>query len=554
MPRDFDFSISRRPRAQSFVALLALAFSFAAAQAQLGVPLAFPGPLNTTAGTDSGHDRNVDIAVDSQGRWVAVWESNTNIKGAGTDYDIFTSRSIDNGLTWSDPQLLNAFADRDGLATDRDPRITVDPNGIFIVTWMSHCNPDGSVNNDYDILMSVSLDSGETWTSPSTPNLNTSTDQGHDYDPVIRVGGNVWLAVWRTRDSLVGTIGPDAELLFSRREIGDSSWSPPQPLNTDAGNDESQDAFPQLAFQGDVWTCVWHANHYYGNDYDIVFSRSVDEAKTWTPVAPLYSNAASDGNTTTDDNPQICINGQGAMIVIWSSTNSLGGTIGTDRDLLISRSLDAGATWSAPAALHASFSTDNGDDNLPRIACDSDGAFVVAWESTSTLGGTIGSDSDILISKSTDGGVTWSIPIPANINAGTDSGDDFLPRLAAFGGAWVVAWQSHDTMGGTIGPDADLLRSRFAVPDCNSNTLADQLEPDSNGNGIPDDCETSVCAPDIAPVGGNGTVNVDDLLGVVNSWGNCSGTCLADIAPPSGNGVVNVDDLLEIINNWGPCD
>ena len=85
MPRDFDFTISRRPRAQSFVALLALAFSFAAAQAQLGVPLAFPGPLNTTAGTDSGHDRNVDIAVDSQGRWVAVWESNTNIKGAGTD-------------------------------------------------------------------------------------------------------------------------------------------------------------------------------------------------------------------------------------------------------------------------------------------------------------------------------------------------------------------------------------------------------------------------------------------------------------------------------------
>lgn len=61
-----------------------------------------------------------------------------------------------------------------------------------------------------------------------------------------------------------------------------------------------------------------------------------------------------------------------------------------------------------------------------------------------------------------------------------------------------------------------------------------------------------VCTPDIAPPGGNGVVDVDDLLLVINSWGPCE--CNADIAPEEPNGVVDVDDLLAVINGWGPCN
>ena len=58
---------------------------------------------------------------------------------------------------------------------------------------------------------------------------------------------------------------------------------------------------------------------------------------------------------------------------------------------------------------------------------------------------------------------------------------------------------------------------------------------------------------------GDGIVNVDDLLAVINAWGACPvppATCPADVAPagpPAGNGVVNVDDLLAVINGWGAC-
>ena len=64
------------------------------------------------------------------------------------------------------------------------------------------------------------------------------------------------------------------------------------------------------------------------------------------------------------------------------------------------------------------------------------------------------------------------------------------------------------------------------------------------------------CVADIAPPGppaGDGTVNVADLLLVINSWGPCAGPCPADIAPTGGDGAVNTSDLLAIINSWGPC-
>ena len=55
----------------------------------------------------------------------------------------------------------------------------------------------------------------------------------------------------------------------------------------------------------------------------------------------------------------------------------------------------------------------------------------------------------------------------------------------------------------------------------------------------------------LADVNGNGAVDVDDLLDIINSWGACPSPpelCDADV---TDNGVVDVDDLLMVINDWG---
>ena len=50
---------------------------------------------------------------------------------------------------------------------------------------------------------------------------------------------------------------------------------------------------------------------------------------------------------------------------------------------------------------------------------------------------------------------------------------------------------------------------------------------------------------------GDGIVNVDDLLAVINAWGLCPNceliACPADL---NDDCFVNVDDLLMVINNW----
>jgi len=61
------------------------------------------------------------------------------------------------------------------------------------------------------------------------------------------------------------------------------------------------------------------------------------------------------------------------------------------------------------------------------------------------------------------------------------------------------------------------------------------------------------CVP---PPFGNGAVNIDDLLAVINAFGGTDDTC--DNAPDNGdgtfgNGVINIDDLLGVINNFGDC-
>jgi glucose/arabinose dehydrogenase len=72
---------------------------------------------------------------------------------------------------------------------------------------------------------------------------------------------------------------------------------------------------------------------------------------------------------------------------------------------------------------------------------------------------------------------------------------------------------------------------------------------DQDGDGVPDSCENQ----NVADISGNGIVDVDDLLMVINAWGPCDAPptpCNEDCAPAGGNGAVDVDDLLMVINNW----
>ena len=55
--------------------------------------------------------------------------------------------------------------------------------------------------------------------------------------------------------------------------------------------------------------------------------------------------------------------------------------------------------WTDPAALNTNATSDSGGDRDPQVTTDGAGNWVAAWESEDSLGGTIGTDEDILVAR-----------------------------------------------------------------------------------------------------------------------------------------------------------
>jgi len=425
-----------------------------------------PAALNTNAGGDSGTDFAPRLAVDGLA-WVALWASDDSLNGTiGTDVDILLSRSADGGTTWTAPTALDTTAAGDGSTIDHEPHVTNDGGGTWVATWTSENSLAGSVGNDGDIFLARSFDNGATWTAASVLNSNATTDSGADGTPYVASNGaGVWIAAWYSADQLGGTIGFDLDILVATASGNAATWTSPTPLNTNAAADPGYDMEAHAATDGvGSWVAVWWSTDSLGgtigDDEDILIRTSSDDGATWSPVRALNINA--DVDSGGDGQPFVATDRMGRWICAWSSIDSLGGTIGTDNDILLARSNDNGLSWSPPEPLHFGFAeTVTGSDSYPALAADSHGNWVAVWESTDELGGAIGTDPDILVSTSNDFGANWTTPVALNSNAATDVGADQSPRIATDDfGNWVVVWHSTDTLAGTTGFDQDVLFAR----------------------------------------------------------------------------------------------
>jgi hypothetical protein len=145
--------------------------------------------------------------------------------------------------------------------------------------------------------------------------------------------------------------------------------------------------------------------------------------------------APASAQRVTDRSPFVARSATGTWITVWSSNDTLGGTIGDDEDILLSRSTDAGQTWSAPAALDPGAGGETLVDLQPSVATDGMGTWVAAWEARqlSADGGSTLSAS-LVVSRSTDDGITWSAPSALLADPGS------VARVVTdASGTWIVA-------------------------------------------------------------------------------------------------------------------
>ena len=132
------------------------------------------------------------------------------------------------------------------------------------------------------------------------------------------------------------------------------------------------------------------------------------------------------------------------------------------------------------------------------------------------------------IDISDDGGVTWTTL------------DVVGPDGSEVNGGWITRnWNLSEVA--NYSPSA-LTKLRFTVGDLNEGSIV-EAAVDAIRIGY-HYCNEPACPSDI---NGDSTVNVSDLLMVIDQWG------LSGDADVTGDGVVDITDLLEVVGAWGVC-
>lgn len=230
-------------------------------------------------------------------------------------------------------------------------------------------------------------------------------------------------------------------ILPGRAAYGEPSFSVAAPLNTNAAADGGRDILPVIATDGTGnWVAVWTSTDTLGDtlggDYDILLARSTDNGLTWTNPAPLNNTA----DTDSDDDlyPVVATDGDRVWITAWFSAAGI----------LLARSTDNALNWSDPIVVSIALGSRWGGGDYPEIAADGNDNWLVVWEATDeNLEFDV--ERDILVIRSTDDGLNWTAPVPLNSIANSDSGggdtagiDDTRPVVATDRhGNWVVAWE-----------------------------------------------------------------------------------------------------------------
>lgn len=237
-----------------------------------------------------------------------------------------------------------------------DPAIVADNNNNFYFTHLSNPNSGNFLDR---IVCQKSTNAGSTWSNGSFTGLTTNKEQDKQWISFDPNTNNLYMS-W-TQFDLYGSTDPNDKTI-------------------------------------------------------ILFSKSTDFGLTWS--APIKLNDVDGScldNSTTVEGAVPAPGPSGQVYVAWSGPNGL----------VFKKSLDQGVTWSTTEtqiiATHLwDFAIPGIDrcNGMPITACDLSpsahhGTIYVNWADQSNGA----NDTDIFLSKSTDGGATWSSPLRVNNDA-----------------------------------------------------------------------------------------------------------------------------------------
>jgi hypothetical protein len=323
----------------------------------------FSSPVNVS--NTSPYSFFPDITSDGSGNLYLAWhdETTTNTEIMFSWYSVIDS-------TWSVPLNISMNS---GISSN--PAVVAYSSSSLNLTW------NDNTSGNYEILLSQSTDSGFTWSSPA----NISNSLGISSIPTIDVDGigYIYLA-WQdyTTDNF--------EILIKYSPDNGATWSSPINISNDSGHSVN----PVIVCDNSGNLYLAWDNRTPGND-EILFSRSIDNGSSWSLPMNISNNT---GNSVS---PAITMDSTGNLYLVWEDY-----TFGIP-EILFSQSIDSGLTWSIPVNI----SNNSGNSNNPDITLDIAGNLNLTWYDS------VFGNHEIVFSRSTDSGSTWSSPLNISNNS-----------------------------------------------------------------------------------------------------------------------------------------
>ena len=307
---------------------------------------------------------------------VGVWQQDRFSFGAARG--LVAGYSFDGGQTWGETPLPFSVC-AGGVTFERasDPWVSIGPDGRAYAIAISA----NESNADNGVVAATSTNGGQTWSSPTIvdEHLGAAGFQAFDdkesitADP-IRAG--VAYAVW------------------------------------DAGQTHN-----------DNLRAIFHTHSFFQPTW---FSKTTDGGATWSRAKMIYNPGEQNG---TSGNQIVVDPRTGTLYDFFDSgfhTGPFSHTGGYRFWEAVLKSTDGGATWSGPTLIAEDKDIGVVDPNtgapvrtgagIPDVAIDpTTGALYVVWEDARFSGGLY---DEIALSRSTDGGATWSTPIRVNTATG----------------------------------------------------------------------------------------------------------------------------------------
>jgi hypothetical protein len=279
------------------------------------------------------------------------------------------------------------------------------------------------------VVSAVSSDGGATWQRTLHPLSRCgggTAANGGDYeritDPWVEFGPDgtaYFMALAFNGRSLQD--GSSSAMLVTRSLDGGRTWGPTQTLVQDGEtlfNDKNTlTADPTDArYVYATWDRLDRAGH-----GPTLVARSTDGGATWEPAREVYAPTSAGVSQTIGNRIVVIADGplRGTLVNVFTQIDEVAGAA-TSRLALI-RSTDKGETWSAPvfiADLRAVGARDPTTGRVIRdgsilasVAAGPGGLLWVAWQDARFSSG---ARDAIALSRSADGGLTWSAPVAIN--------------------------------------------------------------------------------------------------------------------------------------------